>query len=116
VRPDGGRGAHSRHGVPLFDISPLDSAATSAGALLRLIAAAAASYVAARQTTSVDPIDALRAESSVGRRPRTLSNRGWPLALAAYPASNRRTRRAMDNCPPFAVLSSVTENINEQAT
>ena len=46
----------------LFDVSPLDPASYLAGALLLLIAAAVASYVPARQTTSVDPIDALRAE------------------------------------------------------
>ena len=46
----------------LFGISPLDPASYLAGALLLLIAAAVASYVPARQTTSVDPIDALRAE------------------------------------------------------
>ena len=46
----------------LFGISPLDPPSYLAGALLLLIAAAVASYVPARQTTSVDPIDALRAE------------------------------------------------------
>ncbi len=46
----------------LFGISPLDPASYLAGALSLLIAAAVASYVPARQTTSVDPIDALRAE------------------------------------------------------
>ena len=46
----------------LFGISPLDPASYLAGALLLLIAAALASYVPARQTTSIDPIDALRAE------------------------------------------------------
>ncbi len=48
--------------VLLFDVSPLDPATYLAGALLLLIAAAVASYVPARQTTSIDPIDALRAE------------------------------------------------------
>jgi predicted permease len=46
----------------LFDISPLDPVTYLAGSLFLLIAAAVASYVPARQTTSVDPIDALRAE------------------------------------------------------
>ena len=48
--------------VLLFDVSPLDPATYLAGALLLLIAAAVASYVPARQTTSIDPIDALRTE------------------------------------------------------
>ena len=46
----------------LFNISPLDPAAYLAGSLVLLAAAAVASYIPARQTTSIDPIDALRAE------------------------------------------------------
>ena len=46
----------------LFEISALDPSSYLAGSLVLLIAAALASYVPALQTTSVDPIEALRAE------------------------------------------------------
>jgi predicted permease len=46
----------------LFGISPLDPATYLAGSVVLLSAAALASYIPALQTTSVDPIEALRAE------------------------------------------------------
>jgi predicted permease len=46
----------------LFGISPLDPTTYLAGSVVLLSAAALASYIPALQTTSVDPIEALRAE------------------------------------------------------
>jgi putative ABC transport system permease protein len=46
----------------LFGISPLDPMTYLAGSAVLLGAAALASYIPALQTTSVDPIEALRAE------------------------------------------------------
>jgi len=46
----------------LFEISPLDAATYGAVLFVLLTAAALASYVPARRASSVDPVDAIKAE------------------------------------------------------
>jgi ABC-type antimicrobial peptide transport system permease subunit len=47
----------------LFGISPVDGTTYAAVALVLLTASALASYIPAHRATSIDPIDALRADS-----------------------------------------------------
>jgi ABC-type antimicrobial peptide transport system permease subunit len=46
----------------LFGISPLDPITFTAVPIVLIAAAALASYLPARRTTAIDPVDALRAE------------------------------------------------------